>query len=77
MDDSQVSALSSEFAPAFELIQILFDFLNKVEIILLFKTQRKWDVTAVLTIELNGSGTGIMVIKLPLLSFLGKVPKTC
>lgn len=39
MNDSQIPTLSSELAPNLQLVKVILDFLDQIEIILLFKTQ--------------------------------------
>ena len=62
MNNPQIPTLGSELAPILQLVKVILDFLDQVEIILLLKTQLQWDVAAILSIELDGSWTGVVVI---------------
>ena len=53
MDDAQISAFCSELAPVFELVEIVLNFLNQVEVVLLLQAQRKWNVAAAFSIEME------------------------
>lgn len=62
MDDAQISAFCSELAPVFELVEIVLNFLNQVEVVLLLQAQRKWNVAAAFSIELDRARACIVVV---------------